>query len=253
MGIRPDFIPEHVRQLKTLGVCDEQISELRKALLTVRRAFIRQPSNNDTRDILADVEKLTAKLLKKLESIALQIDSPHDKAGSLIDQSYYQQRPDDDGHTAMLHLVPRLRALHTAARYGLDQIPTKESVRHRLADPAPIKRIHTALITGWHQAHSDGPSYRRGMPCEESESAVAIQKQDRRPRPAYPKRLQPSTSAGCAFRKVVGICYVAVNGTADPERAISEYVGEFKKRRDVKVKATLSLLANRPPKKHHNQ
>ena len=248
MGIRPDFNPDHVRELKALDICDEQISQLRKALPAVRRVFIRQPSNNDTRDILADVEKLTAKLLKKLESIALQIDSPHEKAGSLIDQSYYQQRTDDDGHTATLHLVPRLRALRTAAQNGLDQIPVAKPARSRSADPAPIERIHSALVTGWHQAHSDGPSYSRGMPFEESESAVAIRKQDRRPRPAYPKRLQPSASPGCVFRKVVGICYVAVNGTADPERAISEYVGEFKKRRDVNVKATLSLLARRPTK-----
>ena len=248
MGIRPDFTPDHVRELKALGVCDEQISELRKALLAVRRVFIRQPSNNDTRDILADVEKLTAKLLKKLESIALQIDSQHEKAGFLIDQSYYQQRTGDDGHTATLHLVPRLHALRTAAQNGLDQIPAKKPVRHRLADPAPIERIHTALVTGWHQAHSDGPSYSRGMPFEESESAVAIQKQNRRPPPAFPKRLRPSASAGSVFRDVVGICYRAVDGTADPERAISEYMGVFNKRRAVNVKATLSLLARQPTK-----
>ncbi len=248
MGIRPDFTPGQLRELKKRGVCDEQISELRKALLTVRQVFVKQPKNGETRDVLADVESLSAALLTKLTSIACTIDLEHAKAGALIETSYWKQRPRDKGHTAMIHLVPRLRALQEAAQYGLAQIPAGQPIRQRSADPAPIEKIHNALVYGWFLAHSDGPSYGRGTRCEESESAAAIEMQDQPQRPEYPKDLQPSTSPGCGFWTVVGICYAAVGWNKDPDRAIKKYVGKFKSRRAARVKETISLLARLPTK-----
>lgn len=87
MGIRPDFIPEHVRQLKTLGVCDEQISELRKALLTVRRILAKPAANGATSDLLAEVESLSSDLLSKLHALCLGFDPEHNKACGLIEAS----------------------------------------------------------------------------------------------------------------------------------------------------------------------
>lgn len=241
MGIRPDFTLERVRELKKLGVCDDQIVELRKALVTVRHFLVKLPSNNDTRDVLVNVEKLSSSLLAKLISIALQIDPEYEKAGSLIEKSYWQQRPDDDGHTAMVHLIPRLRALKEAAHYGLDQIPAAQPIRQRSADPAPVERIHSALIYGWSIACADGPSYGRGTRCEESESAATIQQKDGPQRPKYPKGLEPSVSPGCDFRTVVGICYEAVGGNPDPEQAIKRYLRQRKTSRAESVDAMMKL------------
>lgn len=248
MGIRPDFTPNHVRDLKALGFCDEQVSELRKALLAVRQVLVKQPKNGETRDLLADVESLSARLLTKLIAIACTIDLEHAKAGALIETSYWKQRPHDQGNTAMIHLIPRLRALQEAALYGLAQVPAGQPVRQRSADPAPIERIDTALIYGWFLAHSDGPSYSRGTRCEEAESAAAIQAQDRQPRPEYPKVLRPSASPSSAFRIAVGICYQAVGGNSDPERAIKEYMKRCRQHRTASVEATMKLFAE-PPKK----
>ncbi len=241
MEIRPDFSPGQVRELKKRGVCEEQISELRKALLTVRQVLVKQPKNGGTRDVLADVEALSASLLTKLTSIACTIDPEHAKAGALIETSYWKQRPHDKGHTAMIHLIPRLRALQEAAQYGLDQVPAAKPVRQRSADTAPVERIHSALVYGWFLAHSDGPSYGRGPRSEESESAAAIQKQDRPPRPKYPKGLQPSGSPECDFRTVVGICYEVVGGNPDPEQAIRRYAKQRKTLKKESVDATMKL------------
>ena len=248
MGIRPEFTPDHVRELKALGVCDEQISELRKALLTVRHTLAKPAANGATSELLADVELLSSALLNKLHALCSGFDPEHNKACGLIETSYWQQRPDDTGGTSMHHLIPRLHALHVAALYGLDQISTAQPVRHRSADPAPVGRIHSALVYGWSLSCADGPSYGRGARCEESASAAVIQMQDRPPRPKYPKGLKPSASPGCDFRTVVGICYEAVGGNPDPERAIKEYVGGLTKRRATSVKATMSLFARLPTK-----
>lgn len=245
--IRPDFSPEHLRELKALRLCDEQVSELRKALLTVRHVLATPAANGATSELLADVESLASGLLNKLDALCLGFDPEHNRACGLIETSYWEQRPDDTGHSAMLHLIPRLRALQVAAQYGLRQIPSAQPVRRRSADPAPVGRIHSALVYGWSLARAGGTSYRRGTRREESEPAAAIP-QSVAPQPqSYPQRLQPSTSPGCDFRTVVGICYDAVGGNADPERAIRAYVREFNKRHAASVKATMHALAG-PPK-----
>lgn len=248
MGIRPDFTPDHLRDLKALGVCDEQISELRKALLTVRHALVKPAANAATSALLADVESQSSDLLNKLHALSLGFDAEHNKACGLIETSYWEQRPDDTGPTAMHHLIPRLRALQVAAQYGLDQIPTAQPVRRRSADPAPVERIHSALVYGWSLGRAGGANYCWGTRCEESASAAAIP-QSNAPQPqSYPQRLQPSTSPGCDFRTVVGICYEAVGGNADPERAIRAYVRAFNKRHAASVKATMHALAGPPMK-----
>jgi hypothetical protein len=248
MGIRPDFTAQQVRELKSLGVCDGQVAELRKALVTTRHFLVKQPSNNDTRDVLAKVESSSASLLTKLSSIALAIDSAHDKAGGLIEKSYWQQRPDDGGHTAMLHLIPRLQALNEAARYGLDEIPTAKPERYRSADPAPVERIHNALVYGWSKTCMNDVGLRTTWSGEESEVAAFVEQEGASPRPKYPKRLAPSASDGCGFRRVVGICYAAVGGNPDPERPIKQYVKQLNARRNEAVDEMMKLL-HTPPKK----
>ena len=84
MGIRPDFTPDHVRELKALGVCDEQVSELRKALLSVRHVLATPAANGATGELLADVESLASGLLNKLHALHLGFDAEHNKARGLI-------------------------------------------------------------------------------------------------------------------------------------------------------------------------
>lgn len=248
MGIRPEFTPEHVRRLKAIGVRDEQISELQKALPTVRHALAKPAANGATSALLADVESKSSDLLNKLHALCLGFDPEHNKACGLIETSYWKQRPDDTGPTAMHHLIPRLRALQLAAQYGLDQIPAAQPVRHRSADPAPIERIHSALVYGWSLTCTNGASDGRETRCEESNPAAAIPKGEPPPRPTYPRALKPSTSPGCGFRTVVGICYEAVGGNPDPESAIKKYIKGLRLSRNASVEATMKLFAIRPKK-----
>lgn len=140
MGIRPDFLV-HVRQLKTLGVCDEQISDLRKALLSVRR-ILAKPAANGASELLADVQSLSSDLLSKLHALCLGFDSEHNKACGLIETSYGQQRPNNTGPTSMHHLIPCLRACSWLRSTGSIKFRP-----HSRSAAAPLTRLQASAYT----------------------------------------------------------------------------------------------------------
>jgi hypothetical protein len=210
VSIRPDFTPDQVRELKSLDVCDEQIGELRKALLEVQRIMHKPAALNDVRVLLNQVAGLSFDLIGTLGSIAVPPDAAHSAALGLIEVGYWQgERVNDRGPTSMHHLIPRLSALNKAALAGLEELP-KSPARHRTADPRPIERIAVALSFGWSKAQGS-----------------IVESMDAKPKASkhrLPKKFRPSRSPGCAFLRIAGICYAAVGGEVEPDAAIRRHL-----------------------------
>src|SRR6185312_9200630 len=119
MSIRPDFTPDHLHGLKRLGLCDEQVGELRTALIEVRRVLTKPAARNDIKKVLKDVEKFSTRLMDMLGEIAVPSNAACSEALGLIEERYWQgDRLNDDGPTSMHHLLPSLEALAKAAHSG---------------------------------------------------------------------------------------------------------------------------------------
>jgi hypothetical protein len=221
MSIRPDFTPDQVRELKSLGLCDEQVGELRTALIEVRRGLFKRAARNDVKVVLNDVEKLSTELMHLLGAIAAPPDAARAEALARIEEGYWQgERIHDDGPTSMHHLIPRLHALAAAARAGVVALPSVPT-RHNSADPRPIRWIESALLDGWIKVH--GPHVGTTHGPETLADMVADAKANP-PAPPYPAEFSASRSPGSVFSRVAGICYVAVGGNPDPDRAIRNYL-----------------------------
>src|SRR4030095_13110858 len=78
----------------------------------------------------------------------------HHKAGSMIEEAYWTERPEDHGATVPHLLCPRLDALTIAAREAGSSLPKGKAVRHKAGDPAPIRIIERALVRGWSKTHA---------------------------------------------------------------------------------------------------
>jgi hypothetical protein len=210
VSIRPDFTPDQVRELKSLDVCDEQISELRMALLEVQRIMRKPAKVNKVRRLLGEVSDLSTGLIDVLASIALHSDAAHCAAHGFIEAGYWQgERANDRGPTSMHHLIPRLSALNKAALAGLEELP-ESPARHRTADPKPIERIAVALSYGWSKAQGS-----------------LVESMDAKPKASnhrLPRKFRPSRSPGCAFLRIAGVCYAAVGGDVEPDAAIRHHL-----------------------------
>lgn len=196
----PDFTTDQRGRLSELGVCDEQITKLRHALISVR-SYVRRPAaNNDAAAHLAEIEQLASELSRKLRAAVIP------EAARMIEERYWPQRPTDDGPTVAMHLCPRLDALTAAAVDAASAIPNNKPVRSRAGNPEPVRLIDDALNYGWWKAHSTAKP--------------------------YPESLRPSVSTGKhgqgrAFPEIVGICYAAVGYESQPKRAIQAYVKAY--------------------------
>ncbi|MGS1013086.1 hypothetical protein ACVCL0_14225 [Rhodanobacter sp. UC4450_H17] len=221
MSTRPDFTADQVRELKSLGLCDEQVGELRTALSVVRRTLFKPAARNAVKAVLKDVEKRSTELMQVLAAIAVPSDAARGEALGRIEEGYWQgDRMDDDGPTSMHHLIPRLHALAVAARDGVATMPSGPT-RYSSADPRPVNAIDRALLYGWTKAY--GPRVGTTYGHETLADMVADAKANP-PAPPYPAEFDASRSPGCVFSRVVGICYAAVGGNPDPDRAIRNYL-----------------------------
>lgn len=224
----------------TLGLCDEQIWELRFALVEVRRALRKPAARNDLSALLDDIADLADKLAHKLWAINAQTDASHGTALGLIEPEYWQgKRLEDDGPTVAHHLCPRLEALARAARIGREAIPNKPA-RHKVGDWRPIARIDAALSDGWARVHA--PRVGRSE-CPETVSDMIAYAKANPPAPPYPGALRPSSSPRCVFREIVGICYEAAGGNPDPERALKAYVALVRKKQSEMLAVLYEGLA----------
>jgi len=223
MGIWPEFSESQMNELRGLGVVDGQLRELRKALLTVRSVILRRPANAEVREILGTTAKLSASLAKCLSGSPSRVNASI-TAASLIAQEYWcNPRVDHPGPTVAHHLVPLLEALADAAKVGIRALPIKP-IRHKSADPRAVEEIANALVYGWPKAIAvEWTSL--GEIRNPSARQLKID--------PFPKKFRPNWSPSSAFAKIVGICFAAVGGNEDPERAIKGYMSMRRKRREA--------------------
>ena len=212
MGL-PDFTQIQLQTLTSLGVKPEQVAQLRFALIDVALVFNPVAARNDVRDVLTGVVDQTDKLLRSLNLIAKRVDAMRSTACTAIEVGYWEMHPEDDGPTAMHHLLPRLMTLKDAARKGIESLPQGQT-RRRTASWKPIRSIENAMLLGWSRAF--GPNVIHG---EQAEAAVSRA-------PMYPQKFRPSESATSTFSQVVAVCYEAAGAPrdTDPKRAIRAYL-----------------------------
>lgn len=195
----PDFTDDQRRELKRLGVCDEQITGLRYALGHIRQSLRRPSANNAVAAHLAEIERLAIELSRKLRVGIVP------EAAGMIEEGYWAQHPMDDGHNVAAHLCPRLDTLTAVANAAIEALPKGKPVRSRVGSPRPIRLIDDALRNGWVKRH--GP--------------VAMSWTDPEP---FPAEHCPSVSEGSAYREIVGICYAAAGYKRFPKRALEAHV-----------------------------
>lgn len=233
----PDFSADQRCKLKALGVCDQQVTELRHALISVRHHVRKPAANTKMAEHLAEIERLASELSRKLRAAEIP------DAARMIEERYWPQRPADDGATVAAHLCPRLDTLSIAAGNAAEVLPKGKPSRARAGNPEPVRCIDDALHLGWTKAHGSSTAFAWINPVnEEAEIAAAIEQiaatlpakgseaahalAERR---KYPEALRPSVSTGPqgqgrAFPDIVGICYDAVGYKRSPKRALEAYV-----------------------------
>jgi hypothetical protein len=213
----PDFSDEHRRQLLKFGLIEEQILNLRYALISVKRTIAPRPAKNASLEVLDDIRELSDALALKLSALITQPTLAHQHVHGLLEERYWSvaDRQNDDGATITHHLIPRLFALSVAAELATDNLP-KGPTRVKSADPAPVERIENALVTGWFMGH-------RPARDRDDEERARLQP----PVPPYPEALLPAAAENCAFRAIVGICYQSVGGTDDPLAALRAFLRTY--------------------------
>lgn len=233
----PDFTDDQRRRLRTLGVIDEQVNELRHALIVVRQ-YVRTPAaNNVQAEHLAEIESLARELSRKLRTAVVP------EAARMIEERYWLQRVMDDGATVAGHLCPRLDVLAASAASAADSLPKGKPVRSRAGNPEPVKRIDEALHAGWAKAHSLSlvstwidPDHEETeltatleriasqLPESGSDASKALAKAQRYPDSFYPSVSTGRQGQGRAFPDIVEICYAAAGYQQAPKRALEAYV-----------------------------
>lgn len=234
-SLLPDFSDDDKKRLRQLGVVDEQLAELRYALIIVRMTVAPKATKNGTKALLVEIRALSDKLDRKLMSLISQPSAEHNLTHALLEERYWliDDRQDDIGPTISSHLIPRLRALSTCASDALDSLPNNPT-RNRSADPAPIKRIAAALLHGWIKSQG---SRVRTTPENETLADMIAEAKASPPQPPYPDAFQPSVSENAPFREIAGICYRTVGGNPDPERPIKSFLSRQKKTREAAMAA----------------
>ena len=237
----PDFTDDQRRSLKSLGVCDEQIKELRHALISVRQHARQPAANNDMAAQLAEVERLASELSRKLRAAVIP------DAARMIEERYWPQRPTDDGPTVAMHLCPRLDALTVAAGGAAEALPSGMQSRSRVGNPEPVQWIDDALFNGWAKAHGTGAVHAWIDPNnEDADIAAALERGNAMARAKpYPETFRPSVSVSSPFFEIVCICYAAVGYEKPPKRALQTYVTAKNAHRRVIRQALDEALSER--------
>lgn len=220
----PDFSSNDRRRLKSLGVVDAQIEQLRYACLTIRLAVSPPAARNEVIALLDDVAKLADKLLHKTAVVNRQISAAHSLTHLLIEQGYWHALPDDIGGQSFHCMAPRLKALRDAARAGKKQLP-RTPTRHRSADSRPVSAIYKALLHGWSKEHGCNVFH---VHYEDGKEVLTYPNGPQRK--PFPYTFKASAADGSAFRAIVGICYEVEGGNPDPLAAIKNYL-KFERKR----------------------
>ncbi|MBU8976400.1 hypothetical protein JI752_009645 [Lysobacter sp. MMG2] len=226
-------------ELNRLGVSDEQVTELRTTLVFIRAITSPRAARNDVAVLLKDVERLSSDLVRKLDALAGLPDAAHGTAFAKIEERYWQERPEDDGHNVAAAIGPRLSALVKVAREAQADLPDHPT-RNKAGDPRPIRSIQDALLRGWIAARG---SRIRVSGYYETEEAMVAAAQQNPPLPRYPKEFLPSVSEGSSFHEIVGICYLAAGYKGFPKRALQAYNKHYNDRRRELLRGLEAAIA----------
>lgn len=199
------FASHQSAELLKLGLAQEAIDRIEvEGLPLAKAALEREPPRADVRDELQAVAEALSKARRAVERLLNATAAvPHLKAARLKIAGggrRYQM--------GGMRLDETSKSLATAidvVSEAISRLPP-EPMRHQSADPLPIKFIHSALQFG---------SIMAGLG------------------PLLPRLLKPSSSPTSAFRRMVGICYEAIDApSTDPERAIKAYVKQWRALQD---------------------
>jgi len=186
--------------LLALGVASKAIECIEVEALPIARQFLkRPPRKNDVQRELNDLEKTLTKAHGAIERLLDAPGSvPHLKAALAQIAGGYGRH--SLGGLRLNETSKSLSIAIDVVAKGIAQVPPGP-LRHRSADPYTIELIHNALQHGSIAATGDPMSH----------------------------GLKPSASPTSGFRRMIGICYEAIDAPyADPERALKAYLKEWR-------------------------
>ena len=214
----PEFTRAQLVELATIGVTEIQVDELSAAVSFINLQLVKPAARNDLDSLLREVVSASEKLSRTLKSMTPPIDECHNEAFQILERGYWGEQPDAWECFFVDHVGPSIDALAQAAKKGLGSLP-QQATRNKTANWYPIKVIEDALLLGWLKMH---------MTDEERDSVMCLAqlfvRVDGVEEFQLPDELRPSASPGCAFRRIVGICYAAAGGNPDPERALKAFM-----------------------------
>lgn len=210
------FKPDQRAELLRLGLPNSAIEQLEgDGLPLAKYRLTRQPARRDVLDELRAVGKAIDEARNRIERILRAPRAvPHLWAARLhIAGGGRRHVMDGIRLNEASAALERARAVMDDA---MARVPA-EPVRHRVASDYPIEAIHSAVQMGFIMAGHDpnGPG------------------------------LKPSASVTSKFRRLIGICYEAIDApTTDPDRALRAYTKRW--RAEEKYFATLKAAQNAP-------
>lgn len=191
---------QHQRQeLLALGLGSKVLEYIEIEALPTARVFLKKPPRkNDVRNELRDLQLALTKAQDAIERLLDATPAlPHLKAAQAVLTA-------GQGRHVMggIRLNETSKSLTVSIKLiadGLEQMPPGP-LRHRSADPYPVELIHDALQAGSIAESGDPDAH----------------------------GVWPSASPTSAFRRLVGVCYEAIDAQfADPERAVKAYVKKW--------------------------
>lgn len=206
-------------ELLALGITSNAIDCIEIDALPFAHRFLveRQPPKNDVLNELHDLLKTLTESHGAIERLLNATSSvPPLKAA----QAHLNAGPEGIA-MGRLDLKATSKSLSTAIELtatAIDHVPPGP-LRHRLADPYPIEVIFNAV--------QDGSFFVSGDPTSHG--------------------LWPSASPTSGFRRMIGLCYEAINAeNVDPERALRAYLKKWNAL--VRHHESLGIRTERPPK-----
>lgn len=206
----PSFSPDQRQRLTNLGLRTVEINELEIYLPLCRALLGPTPKFQEVRDAIESLHrkmKSAHSAMAELRTATLSMAAKYEANARLI-------IADERGHRAaeggdIERAMQALESACSVVQRAQESLP-KVQRRHRKADIAPVQFINKALLDGFNKRHSTN-----------STDPVTG---ERRFGPLPPYTLKQSSSANSPYRRIVGICYEAIDQNLDPERAIKAFI-----------------------------
>ncbi len=227
----PDFTVAQRIEFVRLGLFVEQIEQLRMCLRAIRTLIECAPPVGPVRKrmdatgkALEKASRLIRELIEPFETFqpgqpARTLPTARMRAAREVEARLLDVADDPE---IMGHALDAIEAMRAAIKAANGKLPPQR--RYRVPWSA-VERVANGLLKGFIQHHN---AEGRGLVRHGDELTPHAS--------LPPYELSPSRSG--AFAEIVAICWQAAGSTADPDRAIREYV-EFKVERAEKLRRQL--------------